>query len=287
MEAQLKGQSTTQIATRVPLLPAKAAALRLESRGATVGPAMGAPSARLSQCRGCLRQSGGRRPTSSSTGSRSGRGDRGRCRGCGVRPAGAATRPDVVVEGVTTQVRRIPIGPRRRPAEPGRPLHADPTPGSGVEPGRRSVGVARASWRRRPGCRRPGARNFGVGLSVGVESHFDTESAGGIARTKLTTLLFEVHQRFFPRGSRTFFALATGFATSFGRTQSLGATVTGHGSALALEGVLESGFSWATHTSCSRYATSPLLLDELSKQRVRVLGNAAGAVADMGYRLTW
>jgi hypothetical protein len=295
MEAQLKGQSTTRIATRVPLLPAKAAALRLDpeaprlARDGRTGVRvfLNAEDAYGNQVDASQADVivDGKPAVVEAT------------EGAAVvvvsAPPGAA-RPDVVVEGVLDAghaVRRIPIGPRRRPAESAAgPPRYTLTPRLGLVWNLGAL-VGGACFVEAAAYRSSRAPNFGVGLSVGVlESRFDTESAGGIARTKLTTLpvLFEVHQRFFPRGGRAFFALAAGagFATSFGRIQSLGATVTGHGFGVALEGMLESGFVLGdAHLVLSlRYLA--VYLDKLSSGD-RLLGNTAGAIADIGYRLLW
>jgi hypothetical protein len=295
MEAQLKGQSTTRIATLVPLTAAKAAALRLEpeaprlarDRRATVRVFLNAEDAYgnpVDATRAEVIVDGKPAAVEATEGAAL----------VVVSPPPSPTRPDVIVEGVLDAghaIRRIPIGPRRKPADGAlQPPRYTLTPRLGLLWNLGSL-VGGACFVEAAAYRSSRAPNFGVGLSVGVlESGFDAESEGGISRTKLTTLpvLFELHQRFFAQGSRVFFALAAGagFAATFGRIRSLGATVTGHGFGVALEGGFESGVALGdTHLALSlRYLA--VYLDELSSGD-RVLGNAAGAIADVGYRLTW
>ena len=131
--------------------------------------------------------------------------------------------------------------------------------------------------------------DFGMGLSLGfVESWFDAESAGGITRSSLATVpvLFELHQRFV--AGRAFLALGAGggFALAFGRMHSYGATVTGHGYGTALEATVESGFLVGNAHLVFALRYLAVYLAEFSSGD-HVTGNAAGAVADIGYRFAW
>lgn len=296
MEAQLKGQSTTRIATRVPLLPAKAVALRLEAEAPRL-----ARDGRTGVRVFLNAEDAYGNPVDASRADVIVDGKPARVEateGAAVVVVSAPPGPakaDVVVEGVLDAghaVRRIPIGLRRRPAEKvaGPPPRYTLTPRLGLMWNLGAL-VGGACFVEAAAYRSSRAPNFGIGLSVGaLASRFDAESEGGIARTKLTTVpvLFEVHQRFLPSGGRAFFALAAGagFATTFGRIESLGATVAGHGFGVALEGMLESGVMLGdAHLVLSlRYLA--VYLDKLSSGD-RLVGNAGGAVADIGYRLIW
>jgi hypothetical protein len=299
LEAQIRGQSTTRIASRVPLVPAKAAELSLEpeapylARGGRAAlrvflnaeDAYGNPT---DARRADVLVDGQTAETKVSEG--------GEAMVVVSSPAGSGRRT-VVVEGVLDDghaIRRIPIGVRR-----GRPgfrtaLNLAPrytlTPRLGFLWNLGSAAGAvlfleAAAYR---SARLP---HLGLGLSLGiVQSWFDSASQGGITRTALTTLplLFEVHQRLFVRRTRAFFGFGAGagFAVAFGHLHTYGTTVTGHGFGAAVEGIFESGFVLGdAHLVLSlRYLA--IYLDKLSSGD-RISGNAAGAVADLGYRLTW
>ena len=299
LEAQIRGQSTTRIATRVPLVPAKAAGLSLEPEASHLA-RNGRTALRVflnaEDVYGNPVDAGradvlvdGQAATVKSS-------DQGEPMVIVSAPVGGGRR-EVVVEGVLDDghaIRRIPIGVRRaksiaRP-DAGLSPRYTLTPRLGIlwnlgtEAGA-TLFVEAAAYR---STRHP---DFGIGLSLGmVQSWFDAASAGGITRASLTTLpvLFEVHQRFFARRARAFFGFGAGagFALAFGRLRTYETTVTGHGFGAAVEGIVESGFLLGnTHLVLSlRYLA--VYLDQLTSGD-RITGNAAGAVADIGYRLTW
>lgn len=297
IEAQLKGQSTTRIATTVPLLPARATALSLEPEAPRLTrdgrtplrvfvngeDAFGNP---VDASRAHVLVEG--KPAvvqASDSGSSM----------VVIPPVTGPTRPEVTVEGVLDgahAVRRVPVGARRgKPAEPTpAPPRFTLTPSLGVlwNLGALAGGsffVEAAAYR---SSRVP---SVGVGLCAGVlASRFTAESAGGISVARTTTLpiLVEVHQRFFPRKTRAFFAwgVGAGFASAFARLDAFDTTVRGHAFGAALEGKVESGFLLddAHFVLGLRYLA--VYLEALSSGD-RLRGNTAGAVAEVGYRLIW
>ena len=297
VEAQLKGQSTTRIATRIALVPARAAGLSLEPEAPHLArdgrtalrvflnaeDAYGNP---VDAGRADVLVDGKLTPVQ--------HGDHG-------EPTVVVTPPtphgdhDVVVEGVLDDghaVRRIPVGDRRAKPAPRTLASLSPrytlTPSLGLlwDLGSQAgalLFIETAAYR---SARHP---DVGLGLSVGIiESWFQAESAAGVTRASLTSvpLLFEVHQRFV--GRHAFFALGAGagFALALARMHSLGATVTGHGYGAALEGMVESGFAVGNSHLVLSLRYLAIYLTALSSGD-RIAGNAAGAVATIGYRLTW
>jgi hypothetical protein len=298
LEAQLKGQGTTRVATRIALVPAKAAGLSLEPEApylardgrTALRVFLGAEDAYgnpVDAGRADVLVDGKAALVTSS--------DNGEPMIVVSAPAGSGRR-EVIVEGVLDDghaIRRIPIGVRQGPARRNRPLAIlsprytlTPRLGMlwnlGTEAGA-TFFVEAAAYR---STRHP---DFGMGFSLGiVESWFDAESAGGITRTSLATLpaLFEIHRRFV--GSHSFLALGAGagFAVSFARMRSYGATVTGHGYGAALEAIVESGFLLGNAHLVFSLRYLAVYLAELSSHD-HISGNAAGAVVDIGYRLVW
>lgn len=297
LEAQLKGQSTTRIATRVPLVPARAAGISLEpetSRLARKGHTalrifVGAEDAYgnpVDAGRADVIVDGQVASLQS--------GDEGEPVVVVSAPTGNDRRA-LIVEGVLDDghaIRRIPIGIYR----PNPVMHAGIRPSPrytltprlgalwnlGSETGA-TFFVEAAAFRT---ARHP---DFGMGLSLGlVQSWFDAESAGGITRASLSTVpvLFELHQRFV--AGRGFLALGAGggFAFAFGRLRSYGATVTAHGYGAAFEGAVESGFLVGDGQLVFSLRYLAVYLAELTSGD-RIDGNAAGAVADIGYRFIW
>ena len=297
LEAQLKGQSTTRIATNVPLVPAKAAGLFLEPE---------AP--RLAR--------DGRRALRVFIAAEDAYGNPIEARHAAVlvdgRPARVTTserdksmvvvstppgskRSHVVVEGVLDTghaIRRIPIGLRRAPVSPVLPEDFFPrytlTPRLGVlwnlgtETGA-ALFVDATAYR---STRHP---DFGMGLSLGIiESWFAAESRSGITRTSLTTvpLLFAIHGRL--AVGRGFVALGAGagFALAVGRMRSYGATVTGASYGAAVQAGIESGFRVGRARLVLSLHYLAVYLAEFSSED-RIPGNAAGAIAGVGYRLGW
>ena len=298
LEAQLKGQSTTRVATRVTLVPARATGLSLEPEAPHLARSgrtalrvfLGAEDAYgnpVDAGRADVLVDGKAAPVKSS--------DNGEPMVSVSAPAGTRRR-EVIVEGVLDNAhatRRIPIGVRRIPDRARRPPdELSPrytlTPRLGIlwnlgaEAGA-TLFVDAAAYR---STRHP---DFGMGLSLGlIESWFDAESDGGITRTALTTLpaLFQIRQRFV--AGRAFLALdaGAGFAMCFGRMRSFGATVTGHGYGAALEAAVESGFLAGDASIVFSVRYLAVFLSGLSSGD-RIAGNTAGALADIGYRLNW
>jgi hypothetical protein len=297
LEAQLKGQSTTRVATRVILVPGKAASLTLDpeapylaSDGNTslrvfVGAedAYGNPvdaSRAEVQVDGQVAEvrAGDDREPSVVVSARKG-----------------AKQGEVVVESVLDDshaLRRIPIGPPRRPppARPGanRSPRYTLTPRLGVlwnlgAAVGATLFVDAAAYR---SARYP---NLGMGLSLGiVASSFAAESRNGITRASLTTvpLLFELRRRTSAKPWFVALGAGAGFAWCYGRLHSYGTTVTAHGYGAAIQATVETGVILGdAHLVLSlRYLA--VYLAELSSGD-HIAGNAAGAVADLGYRLTW
>ncbi|MBN2573575.1 MAG: hypothetical protein JXP73_03345 [Deltaproteobacteria bacterium] len=297
IEAQLKGQSTTRIATLVPLVPGRATGLALEPEAPRLArdgrtavrvfvaaeDAYGNPvEARRADV---LVDGQPARVVSS---------ERGKPMVV-VSAAPGTKRSEVVVEGVldaSYAIRRIPIGTRRAPTSPWPPDDFSPrytlTPrlgflwNLGTETGAALLVDATAY----PSTRHP---DFGMGLSLGIiESYFVAESRGGITRTSLTTLplLFALHGRM--AVGRGFLALGAGagFALAIGRMHSYGAAVTGAGYGAAASAGIEAGFRLGRAQLVLFLQYLAVYLGELSSGD-RIPGNAAGAVVGVGYRFGW
>jgi hypothetical protein len=298
MEAQLKDQSKTRVATRITLVPAPAAGLTLEPEAAHLART---PEASLRVFLGAEDAFGN--PVDA------GRADvlvdgkaahvKASVEGAPMvivtTPDPAAGRDEVIVEGVLDSghaMRRIPIGIGQRLPPPQSPV-APPSPRYTLTPrlgllwnlGAAAGGALFVDAVAFRSARYP---DLGLGLSLGlVQTWFAAESAGGITRTSLTTLpiLFQIHQRFLV--GRTFFGMGAGagFAMSWAHIESYGTTVVGSSYGAVAEARLETGFriGHAAHLVFSlRYLT--LYLATFSSGD-RINGNAAGAVADLGYRL--
>jgi hypothetical protein len=297
LEAQLKGQNTTRVATRVPLVAGRARSLSLNPEaphlardGRTklrvfVGAedAFGNP---VDAGQTDLLVDGRAAKVVSS--------DSGDPVVVVTAPLGG-TRNDLIVEGVIEDahaIRPIPVGARRStpPARPVLPRLAryTLTPRLGIL-WNLGAAVGATLFIDATAYRIPRYPNLGMGLSLGVaQSWFWTESGSGITEASLTTLplLFEMRRRFIV--GRSFIALGggAGFALSFARLRSFGTTVTGYGYGAALQAAVESGYVLGDSrlTFSLRYLS--LYLTELSSGD-RIAGNAAGVVADIGYQLTW
>ena len=297
MEAQLKGQSTTRVATRIALVPAAAAGLTLEPEASHLGRN---PEASLRVFLGAEDAFGN--PVDA------GRADilvdgkfahvkasaEGEPMVLVTTPVPANGRNEVIVEGVLDKghaVRRIPIGiAQRSPTRPSPaelpPPHYTLTPSLGLL---WNVGAATGVTLLVDAVAYRSARypDLGLGLSLGlVQSWFAAESPGGISQTALTTLpiLFHIHQRFI--AGRTFFGMGAGagFALSWARIGTYGATVVGSSYGAAVEASLETGFCLGhAHLVFSLRYLAVYLATFSSGDRIA--GNAAGAVADIGYRL--
>jgi len=297
IEAQLKGQSTTLIATSIHLVPARAAGLFLEPEAPRLARSgrtgirvfLGAEDAYgnpVDAAHADVLVDGKNTTVRSS--------DQGEPMVFVSAPPGS-NRRKVTVEGLLDDghaIRTIPIGVDRPrlvlPTGPGLSPRYTLTPRLGLlwnlgsEAGA-TFFVEGAAYR---STRYP---DFGVGLSLGViRSWFEAESAGGITRTSLATLpvLFGLHQRF--TAGRGFLALGAGggFAIGFASMHSFGATVTGHGYGAALEASAETGFVVGNARLIFSLRYLAVYLAKLSSGD-RISGNAAGTVADIGYRFVW
>ena len=303
LEALLKNQSTTLISTSIALVPAKAEGLSLEPEGAQLRPKPGA-SLRIflgaedafgnpvDAVRASVLVDGKlAEVTANSDGEPM----------VVVRSPELLGKQDAVsVEGVLDAAhatRQIPIGgwqrPQARPAWPDLPaVTLSPrytlTPRLGLlwnlgDQTGASLFVDAVAYR---SSRHP---DFGLGLSFGLlQTWFAAQSAGGISRASLATLhlLFRIQQRFIV--GRTFLGLGAGagFAMSFARFQAFGANLFGRSYGAAAEAMFETGYilHHAHITFSLRYLG--VYLDEFTSGD-RIVGNAAGAIADVGYRLVW
>jgi hypothetical protein len=188
-------------------------------------------------------------------------------------------------------VRRIPIGIRQRSPRGERP-DANLSPRYTVTPRLGllwNLGDAAGATLFIDALAFPSVRypDFGVGLSLGfVQSWFAVENTAGITRASLGTLpvLFRVHYR--ANMGRTFFGLGAGagFATSWARTYSYGATVIGKGYGAAGEASLETGIRLHDGHFVASLRYLAVYLDTFSSGD-HIDGNAAGAMVDVGYRL--
>jgi len=296
IEAQLKGQSTTRVATRIALVPAPATGLTLEPEAPYLGRA---PGASLRVFLGAEDVFGN--PV-----------DAGRAEVLvGGEPAWVKADADgepvvvvqtpaqpapkeVVVEGVLDMgyaIRRIPIGIMQRPP---RPKYAteQPSPHYTLTPRLGllwNLGDATGAtlFVDALAFRSPRHPDFGVGLSLGlVQSWFATESASGIARASLATLPILVRVHYRAHAGRAFLGLGAGvgFAMAWARTRTYGATIVGNSYGAAGDASIETGIR-LRHGQCVaslRYLA--VYLDTFSSGD-RISGNAGGAMLDVGYRL--
>jgi hypothetical protein len=297
MEAQLKGQSTTRVATRIPLAPAPAAGLTLEPEaphlgrtpGAAVRVFLGAEDVfgnPVDAGRADVLVDGEPAQVKADTD--------GEPMVVVKTPALADGRQDVVVEGVLDQgyaMRRIPIGIKQHPSRP-EPLEANPSPRYTVTPrlgllwnlgdaAGATFFVDALAFR---SARHP---NFGLGLSPGiVQSWFAAQNAGGITRASLTTFPILVRVQYRVSTGRTFFGLGAGagFAMAWARTSTYGATIVGTSYGAAGEANLETGIRLRHGHFVASLRYLAVYLDRFSSGD-RIDGNAAGAMIDVGYRL--
>ena len=297
IEAQLKGQSTTRVATRMPLVTGAATRLSLEPeasnllRGNRDGlrvflNAEDAYGNRVECDRADIKIDDQSAKVTSAD------------NGAAMVLVQAPTDPrhgEIVVEGVIDNayaVRRIPIGalsPRQpdQPAAPGASRY-NLTPRLGVLWNFGPV-VGFTFFVDATAYRLARYPNVGMGLSLGiVESRFDTESGTGITTARLSTvpLLFELRRRFLMGPSFVGLGGGAGFALTVGRLRSFGATVTGQAYGAAASATLESGLNLGDAQLAISLRYLVLYLTELSSGD-RIAGNTAGLMADVGYRLTW
>jgi hypothetical protein len=298
LEAQIKDQSTTRLATHIPLVSAPATGLTFEPEASHL---QRAPNASLRVFLGAEDAFGNPVDAGRAGVLVNGKPSEVTSNSDGepmviVAAPGQAGNRDVVVEGVLDNghaIRRIPVGIHRgfhlrnRPVVPRAPRYTlTPRLGMlwnlGYETGA-TFFVDAVAYR---SVRYP---NIGVGLSLGLaQSWFSASSVGGIARTSLSTfpVLFELHRRFLVGPGFIALGAGAGFALAFAHIRSLGATVTGHGYGAALEADIESGFRLGRAHLVFALRYLAVYLGDLSSGD-HIAGNAAGAVADVGYRLVW
>jgi hypothetical protein len=297
LDAQLKGQSATRMATRIALVPAFATGLTLEPEAPYLGRA---PGASLRVFLGAEDAFGNPVDPGRTSVLVDGQATPVRADPDGEPMVVVTTPPpndgqqEVVVEGVLDMghtVRRIPIGLQQRPLPRERPDTNPPprytlTPRLGIlwnlgDAAGATLFVDALAFR---SVRHP---NFGMGLSLGlVQSWFTVEDASGITRASLTTLpiLFRVHYR--ATMGRTFLGLGAGagFAMSWVRTHSYGPTLVGKSYGAAAEGGLETGIRLHAGDLVASLRYLAVYLDTYSSGD-RIRGNSAGAMIDVGYRL--
>jgi hypothetical protein len=297
LDAQLKGQSATRIATRIPLAPAPATGLALEPEAANLGRAagsslrvfLGAEDAfgnPVDPGRANVLVDGQTAPVRAEVG--------GEPMVVVTTPPATDGRQEVVVEGVLDMahaVRRIPIGPRQQPISRERPDTTPPprytlTPRLGMvwnlgDATGATLFVDAFAFR---SARYP---NFGMGLSLGlVQSWFTAENAGGITQVSLTTLpiLFRLHYRATMGQIFLGMGAGAGFATSWARAQSYGTTIVGKGYGAAGDASVEAGIRLHAGDLVASLRYLAVYLDNFSSSD-RINGNAAGAMVDVGYRM--
>ena len=298
LEAQLKGQSTTRVATRIALVPAPAAGLTLEPEAPHLGRT---PGASLRVFLGAEDVFGN--PVDAGRADVLVGGETARVKAdtdgepmviVRTPPRSAGAAQEVVVEGVLDlgyAIRRIPIGIPHRPP---RPKYANENPPQRYTLTPRlgllwNLGEATGAtlFVDAVAFRSPRHPDFGVGLTVGMaNSWVATESASGIARASLATLpvLVRVHYR--ASTGRAFLGLGAGvgFAMAWARTRSYGATVTGHSYGAAGDASIEAGIRLHPGQFIASLRYLAVYLDTFSSGD-RISGNAGGAVIDVGYRL--
>jgi hypothetical protein len=298
MEAQLKGQSTTRVATRIALVPAPATGLTLEPEAPHLGRA---PGAALRVFLGAEDIFGNPVDAGRADVLVGGEPARVKTDADGepmvvvhtpAQPAGAPK--EVVVEGVLDMgyaIRRIPIGLQQRPL---RPAHLDEktsqrytvTPRLGLL---WNLGATTGAtlFVDALAFRSPRYPNFGLGLTVGLaQSWFAAESASGIARATLATLPILVRVHYRASAGRAFLGVGAGagFAMAWARTRTYGATLTGSSYGAAGDASLEAGIRLHAGQFVASLRYLAVYLDTFSSGD-RISGNAGGAMIDLGYRL--
>ena len=297
IEAQIKGQSTTRMATRIALVPAPATGLTLEPEAPHLGRT---PGASLRVFLGAEDIFGnpvdaGRAEVLVNGKTAQVRADTdGEPMVVVKTPPPSGGRQDVLVEGVLDMgyaIRRIPIGIQQRAPRP-QSVEDNPPPRYTLTPrlgllwniGHAAGATLFIDALAFPSVHHP---NFGVGLSLGLaQSWFATENASGITQASLATfpILFRIQYR--ASFGRTFLGLGAGagFAMSWIRTQTYGATIAGNSYGAAGEASIETGFRLHHGSFVASLRYLAVYLDTFSSGD-RVDGNAAGAVLDIGYRL--
>lgn len=296
MEALLKGQTTTLISTRVALAPAAVTGLRLEPESARL---LG-PQASMRVFLGAADAFGNPVDAGAAAVLIDGGPAEIKRTGDGApvvfvhgRASGGAVKVEAVLDSGHAFA-RIPLAAQQATNRPDR----SPPPGYTLGPrlgllwnlGSQTGAVLFIDAIAYHSKRHPG---FGLGLSLGLlETWFAAENPGGISRTSLTTLplLFQICQRFETDDSflHSFFGVGAGvgMALSFARFRSYGDTVYGrsYGPTAQLGG--ETGVR-LRHGQLvfSLHYLWVHLADFTSGDRI--VGNAAGATADVGYRLAW
>ncbi len=297
MEAQLKSQSTTRVAIRIALVPAPATGLTLEPEAPYLGRT---PGAAMRIFLGAEDVFGN--PVDAGRAEVLVDGELAQVKADAdgepmvvvKTPAPIGGQQDVIVEGVLDQgyaIRKIPIGIKQQPSRPN-PAQEKPsarytlTPRLGAlwnlgDAAGATFFVDAMAFR---SARHP---NVGVGLSLGlVQSWFSTESVAGITRASLATLpiLFRVQYR--ANVGRTFLGLGAGagFAMSWARTSTYGATIVGMSYGAAGEASIETGIRLRDGDFVASLRYLAVYLDTFSSGD-RIDGNAAGAMIDVGYRL--
>ena len=301
IEALLKNQSTTRIATTIALVAARAAGLSLDPEAAHLRRKPGSPlriflgaedafGNPVDAARASVLVDGNLAEVKTSSD--------GEPMVVVHSPEPVGRQDAVSVEGVLDSahaIRRIPIGVWQQPQRPWPDLPAatlsprytlTPRLGPLWNLGRQTGAALFVDAVAFRSSRHPG---LGLGLSVGLlQTWFAAQSEGGLSRTSLTTVpvLVQLRQRFIV--DRTFlgFGVGAGFAMSFARIHAYGATVFGRGYGAAGEAMVETGYLLHHgHLAFSlRYLA--VYLDELTSGD-RIVGNAAGAIADVGYRVVW
>jgi len=299
IEAQLKEQSTTRIATRIALLPGPAADLVLEPEAPHLDrkPAssmrvyLGADDAfgnPVDAGRANVLVDG--QPATVQAGVD------GEPMVVVRTPESAKPRSEVIVEGVLDRghaFARIPVGSPVRP----RSLEATGViayPRFAVEP---RIGVLTnfgplvGATLFVDGFVYPSVRDRGLGLGLAlglVESHFAAESSGAISGTDLSSVpvLFQVRQHWAYGHALVGVGAGAGFAVAVARVHSYGATTVGSSFGGIAEASVEGGLLFRRAHLVLAFRYLGLYLSNLSSGD-QVVGNAGGAVLDVGYRLVW
>jgi hypothetical protein len=299
IEAQLKGQSTTRIATRIALVPGPAAGLAMEPEGPRLERQ---PSSSLRVFLGAEDAFGNPVDAGRAGVLIDGKPAIVQAGANGIpmvvvqTPQSGNRREEVVVEGVLDMghtFTRIPIGARARPAGPRWPdVIAYPryavTPRLGVLTnfGPLAGVTFFVDGSIYPSVRHPG---LALGLSLGfVQARFAAESAGEISRTDLSTfpISFQVRQQWAHGRAFAGLGAGAGFAASIAHVHSYGATTVGSGFGGIAEASVEGGllFRRAHLVLALRYVG--LFLSDFSSGD-HLAASAGGAMADLGYRLVW
>lgn len=299
IEAQIKGQGTTLVAARIPLVPGPAAGLVLAPEGPHLDRNPGSP---LRVFLGAQDAFGNPVDAGQASVLVNGMPSTVKADADGApmvvvqSPTSGAAPDGVVVEAVLDgahAVRRVPfdVPSTPTPAAPS-PYLAFPryslTPRLGVLT---NFGPLLGVTFFVDGFVHPSGRDPGLGLGLAagiVQSHFSAESLGVVSGVDLSTLPLSAQVRQQVVSGRTFAAVGggAGVALALARVHTYGATTVGSGLGGFAEVSVEAGVLLAKAHLVLALRYAGIFLSRFSSGD-RLASNAGGAIADLGYRRVW